>query len=164
MDPDDTLLYANLANYVRNSLPDVIAVPAIVQNLWDCGRVSKAKLRHALAWGNDPLIVIRDLAAGTCGLTEALGCFDGTAPHRIELDRGAAGAFEADKFGLGSAPNASGRGVFVVGATLLHELCHWGNFHAGRAEAREWGEEFERRTYGQRIQRPPVIIFEDDEV
>jgi hypothetical protein len=108
--------------------------------------VTKAKLRHALTWGNDPLIVIRDLAAGTCGRTDALGCFDGAAPHRVELDRGAAGAFEADKFGLGSAPNASGRNVFVVGATLLHELCHWGNFHAGRAEAREWG----RRSSGGR--------------
>jgi hypothetical protein len=117
-----------------------------------------------LTWGNDPLIVITDLTAGSCGLSDALGCFDHTAPNQIELDRGAVSAFEVDKFGLGSAPNASGTNVFIIGATLLHELCHWGNFHAGRAETREWGEAFERRTYGTRIQKPQVVVFEDDEV
>ena len=47
--------------------------------------------------------------------------------------------------------NAKGKIVYVVGATLLHELCHWGNNQAGVAEASEMGLAFEKATYGKTI-------------
>jgi hypothetical protein len=43
--------------------------------------------------------------------------------------------------------------VYVAGATLLHELCHWGNFNnvPPVPELREMGEAFELATYGKVI-------------
>ncbi len=46
-----------------------------------------------------------------------------------------------------------GKSVYVVGATLLHELCHWGNFNHKPPipELVEMGAAFELHTYGKVI-------------
>src|SRR5262249_5849053 len=140
MDSDDELYYPNFADYVRHSLPSVGHVHTIVANMKDFGSLKKAEFKHALMWGTDPLIVIRDLGGFACGRPTAIGCFDPAHPDRIEINRATVGAFEADKWGLGSGINLAGQKVFVVGAAILHELCHWGNNRASRAETREMGE------------------------
>jgi hypothetical protein len=79
----------------------------------------------------------------------ANGRFDPAKPDQIELDIGRAQEFEDDAYGAGMDRTADGRRVFIVGTTLLHELCHWGNFHHGRAEAVEEGIAFEVAVYGR---------------
>lgn len=159
MDSKDVLYYPNFADYVQNSLPSVGHVHTIVANMKTYGSLKKSDFQHALMWGTDPLIVIRDLGGFLCGKAKATGCFDPARPDRIELNRETVATFEADKLGLGSGSNSAGQRVFVIGATILHELCHWGNNRAGRAETREMGEAFEKATYGAIIGSPTIIVF-----
>ena len=49
--------------------------------------------------------------------------------------------------------NKAGKAVYVAGATILHELCHWGNHNniPPVPEVIEMGVEFEKATYGKVI-------------
>ena len=78
-----------------------------------------------------------------------IGRFDPANPGRIELDTGRANEFETDAYGAGSDNTSANRRVFIVGTTLLHELCHWGNFMHGVTETEEAGIAFEVATYGR---------------
>jgi hypothetical protein len=50
-------------------------------------------------------------------------------------------------------PTKVGNAVYVAGATILHELCHWGNHNnvPPVPEVIEMGAEFEKYTYGKVI-------------
>ncbi len=67
----------------------------------------------------------------------------------VEIDPRFVKDLENDPYGAGTGRNAGGKGVFIAGVTLLHELCHWGNFKHGVAETTEAGVAFERATYGK---------------
>jgi hypothetical protein len=146
---EDQKNHPKLAQYVRVSLPTVINVPIIVKNIQKFGSLTKDEFRHALGWGNDPLIIIKDLNDGSCNGVAANGCFDHAHPNQIELDLEDVQNFETDPYGKGSDVNSRGQKVFIVGTTLLHELCHWGNFKHGVAEKEEAGIAFEVATYGR---------------
>jgi hypothetical protein len=146
---DDQNNHPKLTQYVRHSLPDVIHVPLIVQNIKKFGSLTREEFQHALGWGNDPLIVIKDLNGGSCNGVAANGCFDPANPRQVELDLEDVQNFETDAYGAGSDVNSRGQKVFIVGTTLLHELCHWGNFKKGVAEKEEAGIAFEVATYGR---------------
>jgi hypothetical protein len=153
MSPEDRKNFPNLAFYVRVNMPQVTGVQTIVRNMKRHGSVGLAELRTALVWGAKPLIVLADLSAVPApdgsGLVSANGRFDPAKPDQVELDIGRAQEFEDDAYGAGIDQTADGRSVFIVGTTLLHELCHWGNFHHGRAEAVEEGIAFEEDVYGR---------------
>lgn len=153
MSTTDISQFSKLVEYVRYRMPQVVHVPRIVRNMRLHGSLRLAELRTALVWGSTPLIVIADLSAVPApdgsGLVSANGRFDPAKPNQIELDLGRVNQFETDAFGAGSDTTGDGRKVFIVGTTLLHELCHWGNFHHGTAEATEQGIEFEVATYGR---------------
>jgi hypothetical protein len=153
MSSDDRSNFPELTQYVRVSLPQVTNVPAIVQNMKKHGSLSAIQLQNALLWGTNPKIVVTDLssvpAPDGSGLVSANGRFDPAKPDQIELDIGRAQDFEDDAYGAGSDTTAGGRKVFIVGTTLLHELCHWGNFHKGRTEVEEEGIGFEEDVYGR---------------
>ncbi len=149
MSDDDKKNFPKIAYYVRVNIPQVITVPKIVNNLKKFGHLTLAEIRHALAWGNDPLIVIKDLSNFQCVVQAANGCFDPGNPTQIELDTETATNFEKHAYKAGSDVTTDGRKVFIVGTTLLHELCHWGNFKHGVAEAEEAGIAFEVATYGR---------------
>jgi hypothetical protein len=153
MSDDDKTNFPKLAYYVRVNMPQVTSVPIIVRNMNTHGSLSLPELRTALVWGSLPLIVLSDLSAVPApdgsGLVSANGRFDPTKPNQIELDIGRAQEFEDDAYGAGSDVTADGRKVFIVGTTLLHELCHWGNFLHGTAEVVEEGVAFEVAVYGR---------------
>jgi len=149
MSDDDLKNFPKLAEYVRVNIPEVMNVPKIVKNLKKHSSLTTAELRHALAWGNLPLIVVKDLSNFQCSVQAANGCFVHATPDQIELDTGEAKEFETDRYGAGSDRTSDGRKVFIVGTTLLHELCHWGNFKKGVAEVKEQGIAFEVATYGR---------------
>jgi hypothetical protein len=85
----------------------------------------EAEFRHALAWGTEPSIVITTLprvGPGGCG---ADGLFV-PAPPQLRFKSGVQD-FEAGPM-IATDLNARGEKVIIVGAVLLYELCHWGNF------------------------------------
>lgn len=79
------------------------------------------------------------------------GCFRPANPGQMEVGKRFAIAFEANAATGTDNKNTAGKLVYVVGATLLHELCHWGNQKHGTAEPTEQGLAFERATYGKTI-------------
>ncbi len=152
MTDDDRRNYPVLTRYIKFRMPEVVNVPLIVNNARRFGNLSRAQFRHALQWGTDPLVVVTELSNFQCGVQWANGCFVHARPSQIELDLTLSNDFENNPYGPGSIDRTStGRQVFIIGTTILHELCHWGNFQAGVGEADEQGVAFEVATYGRNI-------------
>jgi len=153
MSEEDRKNFPELTQYVRRALPQVMNVPKIVNNMKKHGHLSRIKLQNALLWGTKPKLILLDLssvpAPDGSGNVAANGRFQPANPDQIELDIGRAQEFEDDAYGAGSDTTSDGRTVFIVGTTILHELCHWGNFHAGFTEVDEEGIGFEEDTYGR---------------
>jgi hypothetical protein len=141
--------YPKFAKYVKSSMPTVATVPLIVKNMKTYGSLDKADFVKALKWGNEPEVLIKPLMAGQC-LTgvAANGCFRPSDPTKLEIDQSRVEDFEK---GSEDAKDVNSRKqkVFIVGTTLLHEMCHWGNNKAGVAETTEQGVAFEVKTYGR---------------
>lgn len=152
LSPADQKKYPKLTEYVRYQIPKLSGIPRIVENIQTYGSLTWAELRTALTWGHPPLIVLNDLTAARCGgHLNAYGCFRPHNPAQIEVAKRFALLFETNAAEGKDNKNIAGKRVYVVGATLLHELCHWGNRQHGVAEATEQGLAFERATYGKTI-------------
>lgn len=144
--------FPKFAQYVRTKMPELTNVPVIVFNIKKHGSLSKEELRTALQWGAGPLIVIKSLQGYACPtLANYFGCFEPATPTQLAIDIDSVRSFEKDAYGNGSGLNANKQKVFVVGVTLLHELCHLGNFQHGVAEATEQGFAFEQSAYGKTV-------------
>ena len=143
--------YPRLYRYIRYSMPAVANVGVIVKNLRTYGSLSAEQSRTALRWDNDPLVVIAPLGGGQCGVPAANGCFRAASPDQIEIDEGRALEFERGDAAAVEL-TASGRRVYVVGTTLLHEICHWGRHKNGQPyDHGEEGVDFEVATYGRNV-------------
>jgi Metallopeptidase toxin 3 len=151
MNAGDIKNYPKFAQYVRYAIPELIYVKPVASALKKNGSLTEAKIRHALQWGNEPLIVITDLSHGQCGVPSAYGCTRQANLHQIEIDVGTVNDFETSPYGLGVGKNAKGNNVFIVGVTLVHELCHLGNFKHHKAEAEDAGFAFENSVYGKAV-------------
>ncbi len=149
MNAADARKYPRFARYVRNSMPTVAKVGIIARNMKKFGSLDNANLEAALKWGSDPLVVIKPLPANACGVGGASnGCFRSANPKQIEIDKSRVEEFE-NRLAASKDKNSSGRSVYIVGTTLLHEMCHWGNQKAGTAEPKDLGTQFEIKTYGR---------------
>ena len=145
----DRRAYPRLYQYLRYSMPHVADVGVIVRNMQTYGHLNQREFADALTWGEPPLVKVVDLSGGSCAGVPAYGCTRNST--EIELDRATVLDFERDPNGRGSGRTASGRKVYIVGVTFLHELCHWGHNVKGLAETGHSGLIFERKTYGQVI-------------
>jgi hypothetical protein len=138
----DITLYPKFASYVKNSIPKILENKAIVRAMQEIGQLDRATLQRAIKWGQGPEINITVLAG-------AFGEFTpDTHSNEIRISKGIVEDFEA---GRGVRKTKSGKNVYLVGVTLLHELVHWGDDKDGIDRAGEEGEEFEMRVYGQVI-------------
>lgn len=146
---EDQGAFPKLVEYVKFRMPQVLGVPLIVKNIKKFGSLSLEEFRAAMAWGRGPKIIIKGLTGNCGGAGAANGCFDSANPTQIELDSETLDDFVKDPYGKGSDLTASSKKVFIVGTTLLHELCHWGNFKNGVIETTEAGIAFEVATYGR---------------
>jgi zincin-like metallopeptidase toxin 3 of polymorphic toxin system len=142
---DDQTSFPQLTEYLRNAFPRLTSNGVIVFNLRKFGNLSDAQARHALMWGTDPLVSIVDLDAGQCGIPQAFGCTNDST--EIQIDDDLVAEFES-----GGSANLRltkfGHYVYLAGVTLLHEMCHWGNFLNGVAETTDAGDAFESAVYG----------------
>jgi hypothetical protein len=147
---DDQTNFPKLTHYLSHDFPLLIGNGIITSNLRKFGSLSSAQARSALLWDTDPLVTITDLDAGQCGVPQAFGCTSDST--HIEIDDDVVNEFENnanDNLRL----TAFGKHVFLTGVTLLHEMCHWGNFLNGVPEPDgDAGDKFEIATYGAVIQ------------
>ena len=146
----DQGVFPNFLDYVKREIPKLISVPLVVKNLQFYGNLTYIEARDALAWGMGPTIVIMDLDNGQCGVPSAYGCFVLAAHEIIEIGAQTVIDYEMTQT---TDSNIQGKPVYVVGATLLHELCHWGNKNnvPPIPEFHEMGAAFETATYGKVI-------------
>lgn len=144
MDPIDITRYPKFAQYVSVAIPTVRTMPFIINALKKfSGNSSEAKIKEALEWNKGPTIsLVTDLM---CGAVEAVGCYtDGV--NALEIEENIVKEFEAGK---GLRKTGSGKMVYYVGVTLLHELCHWANDGTGLPD--QTHEKFEQTLYGKVI-------------
>lgn len=144
MTSSDITTYPKFANYVKNDLPNIISNTSIVRAMQVVGQLNRASLISALTWGSGPDIKISPLA-GACGEYTP-----GSGSNEIRIDKNIVLDFEA---GRGRKVARAGN-VYLVGATLLHELVHWGDDKDGIDRPGEEGEEYERLVYGSVIPCP----------
>jgi Metallopeptidase toxin 3 len=143
---DDQTNFPKLTHYLRHDFPLQIGNTIITSNLRKFGSLSLHQARSALMWDIDPLVVITDLDHDQCGPGAAFGCTSDST--QIEIDDDVVNEFEQDA-NANLRLTAFGRHVFLTGVTLLHEMCHWGNFLNGVAETDgDAGEKFETAVYG----------------
>jgi hypothetical protein len=152
MKAGDIAKYSKFAEYVRYKVPQLVYDGPVVYNLRTNGHLTDSEILDALRWDHDPLIVITDLSSGQCrpGIS-AYGCFRPENPQQIEINEGTVKDFENSPNALSVGQNAKGKNVYIVGVTLLHELCHLGHFKHGKVEKKEAGFAFEDAAYGKSV-------------
>ena len=160
---EDQKSYPKFTQYISRALPGVLNVPVIVANMKRFGGFSYDKLASTLSWGHGPNIKILNLRESTqpafnicvAGVASAYGCTRGGETKEIEVDSFTVAEFEKDPYGSGMGQNSRHQNLFIVGVTVLHELCHLGcNIH-GISEATftggEAGNAYEKATYGKMV-------------
>ena len=130
--------------------PQVANVGVIVKAMHEHGLLSLDEFKKALKWGELPLIVLVDSTTKACGTANSwYGCTRND--QEIEVDTTTLQAFE--KGGDRTDTNAKGQNVYVLGATILHELAHWGHKVKGVPETKgHAGDLFEMAVYGKSLQ------------
>lgn len=148
----DQAKYPQFTKYIKLAVPQLISIPVIVLNVSKYGSIDIKEFREVVTWGKGPTLTIKDLHHGQCGVPKAYGCFRHAKPSAVEIHVGTVVDFEKANASH-SNTTAKGVAVYVVGATLLHELCHWGNYNNTPRipEIKEMGAEFEKATYGKII-------------
>jgi len=143
--------YPKLNYYLRVNMPDVAEVKAIVSQIKKLsGKTSRATIKNALKWGTKPTIkLVPNLI---CDGDKAYGCYS-WGSNTLQIDEQLVKDFEAGK---GVVKNAAGKRVYLLGATLLHELTHWSDAQAGGYDdpvpgdpLNEEGNAFEKGVYGK---------------
>ncbi|ARO87979.1 hypothetical protein EBAPG3_009480 [Nitrosospira lacus] len=153
MKMDDATIkqYPKFHYYVRVNMPDVANVKAIISQIRKLsGATSRNTIMNALKWGKNPAIkVVPNLV---CAGVKAYGCYS-WGSDELQIDEDLVKDFEAGK---GIVKNASGKRVYLVGATLLHELTHWADAQDGGVDdpvpgdpTNEEGNAYEKGVYGK---------------
>lgn len=151
--------------YVTENMPDVANVPVIARAMQSNGFMNLKAFRNALSAGQPPLLVLVPGLRNPAGKKRngftpesppvALNGFMPPA-NSILLEKQLADDFESGKPKLVDTvadDPANNRRVYLAGVTILHELCHWGDWKAhGKftdgVGGLEHGEQFEFDVYG----------------
>ena len=144
MDPADIKTYPQFHEYVSVRIPQVSDMPFIIQVMTNVSGNSAADtIKEALLWNKGPTIKL--VPGLICGGVAASGCYtDGVTEIQVKEER-----VELFEKGKGLKHTATGKLVYFVGVTLLHELCHWANDGTGEKDMTH--EKFEQTLYGKVI-------------
>jgi len=142
--------YPKFTYYLQVNMPEIANIKAIISVIKKLsGTTSRATIKKALKWGQLPTIkVVPNLV---CAGVKAYGCYS-WGSDEIKIDEGMVKDFESGK---GKAINSEGKKVYLVGATLLHELTHWADAKDGvddpvpKDPTNEEGNAFEKGVYGK---------------
>jgi hypothetical protein len=144
MKPDDISRFPQFREYVSVRIPQVRDMPFIINALKQfSGNNSEQVIKDALVWNQGPTINI--VPGLVCAGVAASGCHtDGVNELKVKEER-----VQEFEDGKGLKHTATGRLVYFIGVTLLHELCHWAHDGTGKADLTH--EKFEQTLYGKVI-------------
>lgn len=142
MSKGDTSKFPKLKKYVSCSIPEVSTVKPIIDAIKkNAGTISETTIKDALVWGQGPMLKVLVMSP--------LGEFSpGISSNELRLQEKMVKEFEAGK---GLRKTLSGKLVYLVGVTILHELTHWADDQDGIDTTGEEGELFEKDVYGKVI-------------
>jgi zincin-like metallopeptidase toxin 3 of polymorphic toxin system len=130
--------YPQLTEYVKNSLPKVKHNPKITEALLKSGEIKKKSLGRVLSWGTQPTINVVFMSKNQCGEFTP-----NSKSNEIRISRSLVEEFENS--------GGSKKSTLLLGATILHELVHWGDDQDGKDIPGEEGNLFETSAYGMVI-------------
>ncbi len=127
--------YPNLKYYIKNDLPKVNGIQKISDALLKNGEIKKRDLRTVLAWGAEPTIKVVNMPTNQCGEFTP-----NSKSNELRISKALVKKFE----------RSDGAKIItrLVGATILHELAHWGDDQDGKDIPGEEGNLFETAAYG----------------
>lgn len=144
------LRYPRFHSYIRLEMPKVASAKRIVSQLSRLsGASSRPTVLSGLRWGTDPLLTVVPNLMSSSG-RRAYGLYR-WGGNEIQIDEQLVLDFQA---GRGKVPLSNGKQVYLVGATVLHELCHWADAQDGVDDpvpgdpSNEEGNAFENAIYG----------------
>lgn len=148
---DYTTTFPKLTEYLKNQLPKLRNNSKIISAIQKYTNLTEAEIKKQLQWGEGPVIKVvqLDYFCSTCTV-ETEGAFKGTSdPNSIYLDIDLVNDMENSVIGsdMGDAF------AFLLGATLLHELVHLGDWKDGSDYPGEEGQLFEKDIYGKSVWR-----------
>lgn len=129
----DEKLYPKLYYYLKNDIPKLRSHMKISKALMKYGQIKKAGIPTVLNYGTGPIVKVTSLVRACGEFTP------NTNSNELRLHKSLADRFE----------KSSGDMVLLrtVGATILHELVHWGDDQDGLDYPGEEGELFEKHVY-----------------
>ena len=141
--------YPKLHYYLKINMPQVAEVNTIVSAIQKlAGKTTRKTIEDAMKWGQGPLVtVVTNLV---CSGIKAYGCYS-WGSNELQIDKKLVLDFESGK---GLVATKSGKKVYLVGVTLLHELTHWADAQDGIDDAvagdpsNEEGNAYEKGVYG----------------
>ena len=134
----DQKKYPKLTEYVKNQLPKVKAIPKIANALLKNGEIKKKSLPVVLMWGAKPTISVVAMPKNQCGEFTP-----NSSSNEIRISKSLVEDFEKR--------GGSRKSTLLLGATILHELAHWGDDQDGKDIPGEEGNMFETAAYGMVI-------------
>lgn len=134
----DQKKYPNLTRYVKNQLPKVKGIPKLSNALMKNGEIKKKSLAIVLMWGTQPTIKVVPMPKNQCGEFTP-----NSKSNEIRLSKSLVDEFEKS--------GGTKRITLLLGASILHELSHWGDDQDGKDIPGEEGNLFETASYGMVI-------------
>lgn len=129
----DEQFYPRLYHYLKSDMPKLRHHTKIAKALLKYGQIKKSSLARVLSYGSGPFVKISPIV-GACGEFSP-----GINSNELRVNASLVRRFEI---------NPSDRVlVQTLGATLLHELVHWGDDQNGLDYPGEEGELFEKHVY-----------------
>lgn len=134
----DQKKYPKFTQYVKTQLPNVIGIPKIASALRKNGEIKKKTLGVVLMWGTQPTIKVVAMPKKQCGEFTP-----NSKSNEIRISKSLVEEFEKS--------GGSKKTTLLVGASILHELAHWGDDQDGKDVPGEEGNLFETAAYGMVI-------------
>ena len=134
----DQKKYPNLTKYIKNQLIKVKGIPKISNALLKNGEIKKKSLGVVLMWGTQPTINVVPMLKNQCGEFTP-----NSKSNEIRLSKSLVEEFEKS--------GGSKKVTLLLGASILHELAHWGDDQDVIDIPGEEGNMFETAAYGMVI-------------
>ncbi len=138
MSKSDQKKYPNLTLYVKTVLPKVKGIPKIANALLINAEIRKKSLSAVLTWGLQPTLKVVAMPHNQCGEFSP-----NSKSYEIRIS-----SFLVNKF---EKSGGSRKATLLLGASILHELAHWGDDQDGKDIPGEEGNLFEIAAYGHVI-------------
>lgn len=134
--------YPRAALWIRFNIPTVIFKTRVFEAFKEYAELNTVTATLALTHGTPPLIDYEVMP-------NANGKFRGSSsPNTVFLAKSILERYENNE-----ADRKDPRMHLLLESTILHEMCHWGDWKDGHDHPLEEGKEFEKAAYGADVNR-----------